>query len=347
MKDNDYLHFAVMTGIMRVAKEGLFSGLNNLKVDTILNKNYEDYFGLSENDVDEALKEYKLKDNIDEVKEWYNGYLFGNKEIYNPWSIINYLDERELGAYWINTSDNHLIKKVLKDSNNEVYNDLMNLLNGEKVTKNIDAEMVFGDLKGQDSLWTLLLFSGYLTIVEKIQIGEYTLKIPNREIFSFFKKSFIDEFTGKSSHYLNKLLDSLRESNIMDENSSFEEILKKIFLSHISYHDGTNKENFYHAFMLGITVGFEMEYRTHSNLESGKGRPDLILKPINKSKTGYIFEFKVSDSEENLDKKLDEAIKQITDKKYKTLLSEDGIKDILGIAIAFCGKELKVKYEVL
>jgi hypothetical protein len=144
-----------------------------------------------------------------------------------------------------------------------------------------------------------------------------------------------------------KLLDSLREGNIVGKNSSFEEILKNIFLSHISYHNVINKENFYHVFMLGITVGFAMEYRTYSDIESGLGRPDMILEPLNKIKTGYIFEFKVSDSEENLDKKLDEAMKQIEIKKYKTLLSENEIKHILGIAIAFYGKDLRVKYEVL
>jgi hypothetical protein len=192
-----------------------------------------------------------------------------------------------------------------------------------------------------------LLFSGYLTIEgDKNEHGEYSLKIPNKEIYTFFKDIFIEKFTLGEPERFTGLLKALIKENIKGVDS-FEYNLKKIFLSNISYHDVSNKEKFYHVFMLGMAIGFEKEYKAYPNIESGKGRPDLILRPINKSKTGYVFEFKVSDSEENLDKKLDEAMKQITDKKYKTLLSEDGIKNILGIAIAFCGKELKVKYEVL
>jgi hypothetical protein len=346
LKDNEYLQFAVMTGIMRVAKEGIFSGLNNLMVDTILDKNYEDYFGLSENDVDIALKEYKLKDNIDEVKEWYNGYLFGGKEVYNPWSILNYLYKRELAAYWINTSDNFLIKQALDVSDDSTYKALESLFNGDKIEKLININFAFGESDFRKHLWTLLLFSGYVTIAgDKNEYGEYSLKIPNKEIYSFFREAFIEKFTMDAPEHFTNLVKTLSNGNIIGTDS-FEYNLKKIFLSNTSYYNTAN-ETFYHGAMIILSLIFEKNYIIHSDIESGYGRADLILEPRNIGKTGYIFEFKVSDSDENLEKKLDDAIKQIEDKKYETLLSKKGIKHILGIAIAFHGKDLKVKCKEL
>jgi hypothetical protein len=336
-----------MTGIMRVAKEGIFSGLNNLDIYTILDEKFADSFGLTENDVNNALKEYELTDNIDNVKEWYNGYKFGNYEIYNPWSIIKYLNTKKLDAYWVNTSDNYLINEVLNISDESIYKALESLFNGDKIEKFINVNLTFDRVGFQRYLWLLLLFSGYLTVEgDKNEHGEYSLKIPNKEIYTFFKDAFIEKLTVGEPECFIGLLKALKKENIKGVDS-FEYNLKKIFLSNISYHDITNKENFYHVFMLGITVGFENEYKAYSNIESGKGRPDLVLKPINKSKTGYIFEFKIADSIENFDKKLDEGIKQIEDKNYKTLLSEDGVQHILGIAIVFCGKELKISYKNL
>jgi hypothetical protein len=347
MKDNIYLQFGAMTGIVRVAKEGIFSGLNNPDVYTILEEKFANSFGLTENDVYSALKEYNLESNIEGVKTWYNGYKFANYELYNPWSIIKYLNTQKLDAYWVNTSDNYLIKEVLNISNKDIYTDLVDLFNGKEIDKYIDKEMVFEDLDDQDSLWTLLLFSGYLTIVKETNIKEkYTLKIPNNEIYAFFKKSFMKTFIKNKSSYFNDVLESLK-NGIITGSDSFEDKLKDIFLTYMSYYDAKNDENSYHNFILGITVGFAGEYITHSNIESGKGRPDLILQPIENSKTGYIFEFKIADSVENLDKKLDEGIKQIVDNYYGNFLYKNGIGNIIGIAIAFCGKELKVKYKML
>jgi hypothetical protein len=345
MKDNEYLQFAIMTGIMRVAKEGIFSGLNNLDVYTILEEKFSDSFGLTENDVHNALKEYKLAGNINKVKEWYNGYRFWNYNIYNPWSIIKYLNTKKLGAYWVNTSDNYLINEVLSISNKKTYENLTDLFNGIAIKKYIKEEMVFTDLRGQDSIWTLLLFSGYLTISEYKEKSEYLLKIPNNEIYSFFENSFIDRFTGDNISYFNELIDSLKANKIIGKNS-FEDNLREIFLANTSYHD-TSNEGFYHGFMLAILFQFRTKYISHSNKESGLGRADLILEPFNKEDEGYIFEFKVAKSEKDIDKKLDEAIKQMEDKRYRTLLSESGVTHVLGIAIAFYGKELKVRYKEL
>lgn len=192
MKDNDHLQLGVMTGILRVAKEGIFSGLNNLDVDTILNKRYCKYFGLTENDVNEALRDYNLENEIDSIREWYNGYLFGDINIYNPWSIIKYLNTKNIEAYWVNTSDNFLINKVLNISDDRNYDELVDLFNGNSIRKYISNDISFDNLKGQNSLWALMLFSGYLTIEnEKTENEDYLLKIPNKEIYSFFEKSFI------------------------------------------------------------------------------------------------------------------------------------------------------------
>ncbi|MDR3258909.1 MAG: AAA family ATPase, partial [Fusobacteriaceae bacterium] len=197
LKDNEYLQFGIMTGIIRVAKEGIFSGLNNLDVYTILDEKFSDFFGLKEDDIDNALKEYKLLDSIDDVKKWYNGYKFGNYDIYNPWSIIKYLNTKKLGAYWVNTSDNYLINEVLDLSDEDIFSELMNLVNNSVTEQYIDESMTFDNLSIQDSLWTLLLSGGYLTIKEKIETGIYLLKIPNKEIYSFFKDILIEKFDKK------------------------------------------------------------------------------------------------------------------------------------------------------
>ncbi|MDR3259085.1 MAG: AAA family ATPase [Fusobacteriaceae bacterium] len=241
LKTNEYLKFGVMTGITRVAKEEIFSDLNNLDVDTILDKFYNDYFGLTEKEVINALKEYDLQKNIESVKEWYNGYRFGNAEVYNPWSIIKYLKNKELESYWVNTSGNILINKLLNISNNEILKTLLELFSGKNIKKHIEKDMSFDNIMEQNKLWTLLLYSGYLTVYgEPLGDGYYLLKIPNKEIYSYFKTLFIDKFIGLDSPLLQDLSINLKLKKIKGENS-FESTLKKIFLSKISYYDVEKK----------------------------------------------------------------------------------------------------------
>lgn len=188
LKTNEYLQFGIMTGITRIAKEGIFSDLNNLDVDTILDESYNDYFGLTEEEVINALKEYNLQKNIDNIKEWYNGYRFGNIEVYNPWSIVKYLKNKELKPYWVNTSGNILINKLLNISNDKISKDLLELFSGKNIKKHIEKDMSFDNIMEQNKLWTLLLYSGYLTVYGKpLGEGYYILKIPNKEIYYYFK----------------------------------------------------------------------------------------------------------------------------------------------------------------
>jgi hypothetical protein len=237
---------------------------------------------------------------------------------------------------------------VLNISNKKTFENLKDLSNGIEIKKHIREEMIFTDLRGkggQNNIWTLLLFSGYLTISEIREESEYLLKVPNKEIYSFFKNNFIDRFTRNSIDYFTDLIDSLKANKITGTDS-FEYNLREIFLTNASYHD-TSSEGFYHGFMLAILFQFRTKYISHSNKESGLGRADLILEPLNKEDTAYIFEFKIARSGQDIEKKLDEGIKQIEDRKYRILLSEKGIKHVLGIAIAFHGKDLKVKYKEL
>ena len=191
LKDNEYLEFSVVTGILRVAKEGIFSGLNNLKTYTVLNNKYAESFGLIETEVKNALEYYGLDKNIEEVRKWYNGYKFGNIQIYNPWSIINYLDEKEINVYWINTSDNRLIHSAIENSNKELFDELKDLFNNGTTEQTVMASSNMDNLKDPEEVWQLLLFGGYLTVEEKVAMNEYTLKLPNYEVKTFFKDMFV------------------------------------------------------------------------------------------------------------------------------------------------------------
>ena len=204
LKTNSYLKMGILTGIVQVAKEGIFSGLNNVITYNILRNDFKTFFGLSEEEVEKALKYFELEYKIEEVKRWYDGYKFGNSEVYNPWSIINYLRTKELQAYWVNTSDNALIYDNLKNSTVDVFNDLQTLFEGKEIKKEISPFFTFEELSKFDGIWQLMVYNGYLKISEKISNDEYMIKIPNYEIQTFFKKGFIDKFlvSGKKRKHL-------------------------------------------------------------------------------------------------------------------------------------------------
>ncbi|MDR1831552.1 MAG: ATP-binding protein [Fusobacteriaceae bacterium] len=345
-KGNEYLHIGVLTGITRIAKEGIFSGLSNLVSDTVLDTGFEECFGLTEKEVCFALEAYELGQTLPAVREWYNGYRFGNADVYNPWSIVNYLQKRETGAHWVNTSSNELIYEVLKISEQSIFSDLTALFSESATTEYINKDMTFDNLTAQESLWTLLLASGYLTVDAKLENDLYRLRIPNKEVRSFFKDMFIGNFGATKTKTFYKVLSFLKQGKITGDNS-FESNLQALFLARTSYFDLNEKENFYHVFMLGLLSGLEDEYIGRSNMESGHGRADLLLEPKDRRLPGFIFEFKVAASEKDLNKQLDMALRQIVEKKYAVPLREIGIKDVTGIAIAFHGKTLKVKYQAL
>ena len=347
LKTNDSLKYGILTGITRIIKEGIFSGLNNLKVDTILNKKFSEYFGLLESEVIKMLDYFEMKYKIEEVKEWYNGYLFGDKRVYNPWSIINYVDNGEIKAYWANVSGNTLLENMLDQAGEDVYTDLKRFTDGESIEKYIsDGTTIKSLLSNDDEIWQLFLYSGYLTKAkEKIEIDEtleytniYNLKIPNKEIRKYFGNMFLNRFFGTELK-TSILIKALESGDI----KKFEKTLGEIMVNMLSHFDlDSEMEKIYQVFMIGL-VGFLMgKYEIISNNESGYGRYDLAMIPIKSNEKAYLMEFKISKTEKGMTLKAEEALKQIDEKKYDTRLKARGIKNILKIGIAFYGKKVKV-----
>ena len=347
LKTNDSLKYGILTGITRIIKEGIFSGLNNLKVDTILNKKFSEYFGLLESEVIKMLDYFEMKYKIEEVKEWYNGYIFGDKRVYNPWSIINYVDNGEIKAYWANVSGNTLLENMLDQAGEDVYTDLKRFTDGESIEKYIsDGTTIKSLLSNDDEIWQLFLYSGYLTKAkEQIEIDEtleytniYNLKIPNKEIRKYFGNMFLNRFFGTELK-TSILIKALESGDI----KKFEKTLGEIMVNMLSHFDlDSEMEKIYQVFMIGL-VGFLMgKYEIISNNESGYGRYDLAMIPIKSNEKAYLMEFKISKTEKGMTLKAEEALKQIDEKKYDTRLKARGIKNILKIGIAFYGKKVKV-----
>ncbi|WP_335941009.1 AAA family ATPase [Fusobacterium polymorphum] len=341
LKDNTYLQMGILTGIIRVIKAGIFSDLNNLRTYTILSDDYTDIYGLTEEEVEKSLKDYGIEAEISKVKDWYDGYKFGDSDVYNPWSILNFLQDKELRAYWVDTSGNDLINNVLKMTNKNIITALERLFNGEGLRQNISGTSDLSKILSDDEIWELLLFSGYLTVEEKINQDNYILRLPNKEVKSLFRKTFIETYIARGSK-LSFLMESLIENKIED----YEENLQEILLTSVSYND-TKKGNkaFYHGLIMGMGLYLEGEYITKSNIESGLGRYDFLIEPKNKSKRAFIMEFKSTDSVEKLEEVSKEALQQIEDKKYNVSLKQNGIKEITCIGIAFCGKQIKISYK--
>ena len=338
LKTNDYLKMGIITGIIRVIKAGIFSDLNNLRVYSILDKQYSDFFGFTEKEVEKMLIDFNIEYNLPEVKSWYDGYKFGDTEVYNPWSILNFVQNRELEGYWIGTSGNFLIKEVLKDSNSEINISLEKLFNGKKIEEVITGNSDLSSLLSYHEIWELLLFSGYLTVDKKIDEDVYSLRLPNKEIRKFFKNEFIDITFGASE--FRKTMETLKNNKIEE----FEKNLQNILLKSTSYMDGKN-ENFYHGLFLGMSFYLDNKYSVKSNREAGLGRYDVLIEPINKKERAFILEFKVTDSEKNLENFSKEALEQIINKKYNIELIKKGIKDITYIGIAFYKKQLRISYK--
>lgn len=340
LKTNEYLHMGVLTGIVRVAQAGIFSDLNNTENYTILNDEYSQYFGLLEDEVEKALQDYDVSYKLDEVKSWYNGYKFGDFEVYNPLSILKFLKTKKLEAYWINTSGNTLIKELLKNSDKTVFDTLNNLFNGKETVVYISQSITLGNNLSSDDLWELLLFSGYLTVKEKIDMNTYFVRIPNNEIMIFFKNLFVDIiFNGLGT--ISRLKIALLTKNL-DEIVS---CLKNLVVNAMSTYDTDKRyENPYQTLLAGFLYGLEGTYLSIPNFESGDGRPDIILKPIVKNKPAYILELKRL-KDRTVEKELDEALNQIKINRYDTLLKREGINDITNIALAFDGKRVYHKIE--
>lgn len=338
LKTNQYLKMGVLTGIIRVIKTGIFSDLNNLKVYSILEKKYSEFFGFTEEEVKKALQYFNIEEELANVKYWYDGYKFGNSELYNPWSIINFLDGRELKNYWVGTSENFLIKNILENSTSRTNEILDKLFNEEEVEEAITGTSDLSILMDSKEVWELLLFSGYLTVKEKLDDDIYSLKLPNMEVKKLFKKEFINVHFGIS--LFRKTMEALKNLNFND----FEKYFQEIMLKSTSNWD-TSKEAFYHGLSLGMLSYLDNDYYVTSNFEAGFGRYDVVLEPKNRNDRAFILEFKVAEAENKLEKLSKEAIKQIEEKKYDINLKSKEIKEITSVGIAFYGKKLKVSYK--
>ena len=355
LKDNEYLEMGVMTGILRVAKENIFSGLNNLEVHTILDDEFTEYFGIIENEVEKSVEDFGLEYELKDVQKWYNGYLFGNRQVYNPWSIINFLKNGKLKPYWVNTSGNGLIKLYLKKLRDSIFDDFTKLLDKKSILKIINDNMTFGNLEAnfEKNIWNLFFHSGYLTLAEKYNGNDVCLKIPNEEILKMFSEMFIEVYFDDYEKFL-YMSDALRKGDI----SNFKKYLKEILLENAGIFDvsGTYKEQFYHGLMLGLILTLKNEYEITSNNFAEKGRYDLLLKPKNilEGKEGIIIELKIINEVKNLndnkiheklEKECEVALKQIDEKEYSSVLKNAGVEKLLKIGIAFMGKEFEVKFE--
>ena len=356
-KDNPYLARGIMTGITRISKESIFSDLNHLKVVTTTSNKYADCFGFTEEEVLNSLKEYGLEDRKDEVKKWYDGFCFGNtKDIYNPWSILNYLDNRAAAPYWVNTSSNHLIGKLLQEGNKQVKESFEKLLRRECIYTEIDEQIVYDQLDiDENAIWSLMLASGYLK-VNNSRVTEtndewdqvYELSVTNFEVLVMLKKLVRSWFAPSASNY-NEFIKALLQDDIKAMNL----YMNRIALSVFSFFDTgkkpsetTEPERFYHGFVLGLIVDLEERYRITSNRESGFGRYDIMLEPKNVEDPAIIIEFKIQDPQEEkeLSETAERALQQIEDKEYSAQLTARGIPEaeIRKYGFAFSGKTVLI-----
>ncbi len=349
LKDNADLEFGLLTGILRVAKESLFSGLNNLVVNTLLDTKYSDYFGFSESEVESMTAYYGCREKFDEIRDWYDGYLFGKTEIYNPWSVISYINNRCVPkAFWSRTSSNDMILDIIRNGGNGIRDDLVSLLQDIPVEGVIDSDIIYPEIEStEDSVYSFLLMTGYLKVVRVLgTISDNpvcSMVIPNREIKGVFRKEILDNLSASISQSV------IRSFQLALRGSSSEELertLSDYLLTAASYFD-TASESFYHGMMFGLLAVMSDDYLITSNRESGEGRFDIILKPRVKTRPGIIMEFKacVSSDDAGMAVEADDAVKQIIGKKYDVGLRAEGVNDIQLYGIAFAGKKAAVKTE--
>ena len=348
-KDNKNLSYGFLTGILRIAQESIFSGLNNLTVNSVMDEEYDRYFGFTRDEVDEMLDYYGVSEKKEELKDWYDGYLFGSTEIYNPWSVINYISKGCIPqAYWVNTGKNEILEDVLKVATDDITERLYSLLQGERVIARIDQNVVYRSLSEDPAnIYSLLLVAGYLKTPKKeLQIdGSYLceVSIPNREIAAVYKSEILShllQIGAITRTTANKIAESLYANDYKKLQKAIAEYMDKS----ISFYDA-GAEGFYHGLMLGLIALMDNQYQIKSNRESGDGRYDIILIPREDRYPGIIMELKWKKDlrTEALSELAEEALAQIDEKRYDAEMKEDGIGDILKFGIAFSGKKVSVK----
>lgn len=349
LKDNEFLEFGLLTGILRIAKESLFSGLNNLVVNTILDHKYSEYFGFTPGDVREMASYYGRSEKLSELKEWYDGYLFGNTEIYNPWSVISYFNNNcTPKAFWSRTSGNEIIGQLIAGADQKLYDSLSLLLQGIEVSALINTDIIYPEVNDDpDAIYSFLLVAGYLRVTNVVsELNDNpicSLSLPNREIKSVFQKEILDHY---SSFFTGSILRNFETALRCSDTALFTDTLQTYLLQSTSAFDTAN-ETFYHGIVLGMLAVMSDQYYISSNSESGEGRFDVSLEPKNKSQSGYLIEFKAGKnlSEEELSAAAQNALLQIHDRSYATALGYHGISKVELFGIAFSGKHVACKHE--
>lgn len=348
LKTNEYLHFAVITGCLRISKESIFTGLNHLNMVSVLDKNYSTYFGFVEDEVKKMLTDYGHEARFPDLKKWYDGYCFGDREIYNPWSVIKFLSDLNADGnafpkpYWINTSSNEIVRDMIYRADKETRNQMEELISGGTIEIPVHEEITYGDLKGQgENLWNFLFFTGYLTKAgEEFRDDTIILKgrIPNIEVKTVYKNTILSWFQDKiKKRDFKELYQALEEG---DERKAAQ-IISEQLLSAISFYDSA--ENFYHGFLAGILNQSE-KYLVKSNRESGNGRSDIMVKSPSLRGRAFVLELKVSDSIDSMEKDAGEAVRQIYEKGYMEELRTEGYRKISCYGVAFYRKDCEVRY---
>ena len=343
LKDNPHLAFGFLTGILRVAKESIFSGMNNLKTYSILDDGYSSYFGFTEKEVKDMLRYYGKDDKYNELSEWYDGYRFGNTEIFNPWSVINYISDNCFPkAFWQSTGSNEIIGEIIQTATPEITKDLYKLLCGEKIAAYIDTGVIYPEVQNNPySIYSFLLVAGYLKVanIYPQSDGNFMcdVAIPNKEITFVYEKEVLNRTNQ------NSLAISISQAIFSKDTQKLQALLEDFMVKSISSIDGAN-EGFYHGMMLGLCAILGNRYKIRSNRESGLGRFDIQLMPLTKGMPGFIFEFKhTKDEHTDLSALADSALQQIEAKKYDTELRDNGVNSIISIGIAFRGKSAVVR----
>lgn len=345
LKTNPYLSFAVMTGVLRIAKESIFSDLNNLDVCSILSDRYNTYFGFTKDEVKMMAEDLGFTDKLPEIQKWYDGYRFGDADIYNPWSVIKYVKEGfKPNSYWINTSSNAILKDLLHLTDSSRSEELRSLLTGNAITTTVNEGLVYSDIGNNESaLYTMLLTTGYLTIERSYRTVAgtiYSLRIPNQEIREVYTNEVLNALSPRGN-FLDFI--HLPQYLLAGNTSAFEATLQKILLQIVSVYDTANRESFYQGLMIGLTaVMVPNTYELSSNRESGLGRFDLALFPTDIHKAGVIMEFKVSETNDSLEERAREALHQIAEMQYLEDFKARHISKVWKYGIAFCGKQVKI-----
>ena len=347
LKTNDNLEFAVITGCLRISKESIFTGLNNLKIMSITSRTYAEHFGFTPEEVEQILRDYGLEDNLKIVKQWYDGYRFGESEVYNPWSVINYVDscyhDKKAFAkpYWSNTSSNSIVKNLIEQADISLKQEIERLIEGGTIEKPIHEDITYDDMNStQDNLWNFLFFTGYLKKISERQEGEtiyMEMAIPNSEVRYVYKNAVLRWFEERTEK---KELKPLYESLLNGKADELAEILSENLMETISFYD--YQESYYHGFLAGMLKNIG-NYIVQSNRESGNGRPDILVRYPSVRGKAVIIEIKVSKTYQGLEEKCDEALNQIEEQKYEEALRQEGYRDILKYGVAFYRKECMVK----